>query len=186
MKSIEHVNREKTRVMTRSTVSVFMTHFHPGEVIDLGTRTGYAVELLKSAGYDAMGVEIEKEYVDYAVEKGLNVIVDDIMDSKLPSNKFDLVYSRHVLEHCEDTKRFFETCERILKPKGSVFITFPTQKLTTFKKKPKDHKVCFETIGDFKKVVKMTNFSITHLDYSERSGIIPLKKEILLIAKVKK
>jgi len=186
VKSIEHVNREKTQSMIRSTVNVFMQYFPNGKVVDLGTRTGYAVRLLKEAGYDAMGVEMEPYYVNYAIKQGLNVILDDVMDSKLPGDTFDLVYSRHVLEHCPDTVKFFETCERILKPGGSVFVTFPTQKAKTFKKKPKDHKVFYETIDDFKKVLKKVNFSITYLGYSEKSGIIPLKREILFIGKVNK
>ena len=186
MKTIEHANREKTQSMIRSTVGVFMKHFPEGKVVDLGTRTGYAVELLSKAGYDAIGVEINPYYVDYAQEQGLPVIVDNILNSRLPDDTFDLIYSRHVLEHCADTVKFFETCERILKLSGSVFVTFPTQKAETFKAKPKDHKVFYETIDDFKKVLKKVNFSITHLDYSEKSGILPLKREILFIGKVKK
>ena len=65
-----------------------------------------------------------------------------------------------------------------------MFITFPTQKKSTFKKKDgKDgHLVCYETIEEFKEILKKTNINVAHLDYSDKVCIIPTKKELLLIA----
>jgi len=179
MKSIEHVNQKKNLLRIKSTVKLFRKTFKSGKVVDIGTRTGYAIKLLTKHGYDAIGTDIEPHYVNYATEHGLNVIVDDFMNTMLEANTFDLIYSRHVLEHCPDTIKFFQNCEKILKPKGNIFLTFPLQENLKG-----EHKVFYETINKFKKVLNKFNFNIKHLDYSIKSGIIPTNKEILLIAEV--
>ena len=196
MKDIERIDRKIKRKMIKSTVRVFVDVFPVKDVkvVDIGARIGYATKLLKNAGYDVIGTEIEPRYVDYAVKKGRNVIVDNFMNSKLPGNEFDIVFSRHVLEHCADTGKFFDECERILKPFGRVFITFPLEKKKTFSEKfnkktgmtKAEHRVCYETIEEFRGVVDNTNFKIEYLDYSEKMGIVPMKREVLLIAEIDK
>lgn len=196
MKSIEKVDRPSVRAKIKSTIAVFEKTF-PNKgisVVDIGTRVGYAVKLLNKAGYSAIGTDVEPFYVDHAVSKGRNVIVDDVMDTRLRKGTFDVVFSRHVLEHCGDTVQFLNSCKALLKNGGHVFCTFPLESREKFKEKynkatgltSAGHKVYYETIDNFRAVLGMVDFEIKYLDYSEKLGIIPMKKEVLLIGRVTK
>ncbi len=179
MKSIEQVTRKKYFLKVKSTVAFFRKTFKSGKVVDIGTRTGFAVKQLTKHGYDAMGTDIEPCYVEYAVKRGLNVIVDDFMNTKLKANEFDLIYSRHVLEHCPDTEKFFLNCKKILKPKGNIFLTFPLEEYPRG-----EHKVFYNKIEDFKTVLDKFDFNIKHLDYSKKLDFLTTGREVLLIAEV--
>jgi len=190
MKSLKKTNSKSVREKIASTVAYFEKVFPDKSlrVLDVGTRIGYAVELLERAGYSASGTDIEPEYVAYATSCGRDVIVDDIMNSAFPQNCCDVIFSRHAIEHCNDTVAFFNACDRLLVCGGRLFITFPLESSQRFNKKwlgdgADIHKVHYETIEDFRAVLDKTTFEAELLCYSEDVGIEPMKKEVLLIAK---
>ena len=114
-------------------------HPVPLDVIDVGTRDGYTVELLNKYGYKAIGIELVDAYVKYAQEHKRNVVFGDLMDlDTLPKEKFDIVFSRHCLEHCRDGLQYFKSCEYLLKPKGLIFMVFPLETKEEFKKRIND------------------------------------------------
>lgn len=187
--SMQIKERRKYHPHTRSTVLAFIKEFPDRrlKVLDIGTRDGYAVELLAKNGYNVLGTELIKKFATFAQKKGRNVIFDDIMDSKLKANSFDVIYSRHCLEHCRDTFCFFKACEKILKPKGSIFIVFPleTEKQFYARKFPGlQHMVCYEHKDDFRKIIAKTKFKEVYFGKSKRKEIIPDRKEVLFIGKI--
>jgi 2-polyprenyl-3-methyl-5-hydroxy-6-metoxy-1,4-benzoquinol methylase len=129
-------------------------------IVDIGSRTGYAVELFCDRGFDAIGTDVTKEHIEYAVSKSRNVIYDDILDTKL-TQEYDLVFSRHALEHCKDTLLFLNNCYKLLNPSGVAVIIFPLE--TAHKDSPYEHGehcVFYPTTKDFEAVVKQTKFRI--------------------------
>ena len=156
------------------------------KVVDIGTRNGYGVEALNKLGYEATGTELIEKWVKFAQKKGRNVIFDDFMETKLPKD-FDLVFSRHSLEHCRNTVRFFESCAKILKPKGHVFIAFPLETHEKYAEKEDltYHMVCYETLEEFREIVKQTQFDEIYLGLSKYLGIRPSDNEALFIGRLR-
>jgi len=158
-------------------------------VVDIGTRCGYGVQILEELGYHAIGTELIDVWIKEAQKKNRYVIFDDFMKTKLPRKYFDLVFSRHCLEHCRDTLQFFDSCAKILKPGGHVFITFPLEKHTVFEKKRLEkityHMVCYETLEEFREVSKKTRFEELYFGLSKMKGLKPSKKEVLFIGRLK-
>jgi SAM-dependent methyltransferase len=56
---------------------------------------------------------------------GLDLVVDDIEDSKFSDSSFGLVLCSEVLEHVSDPERSLKTIHRILRPGGFAIVTTP-------------------------------------------------------------
>jgi len=184
---VEYAKREDVCERIADSVETFMHYFPDTElrVLDVGTRTGYATRLLREMGYDVLGTELIQEYVDEARRKNLPVIQDDILNTFLPNNSFDVVFALHVLEHCRNTETFLGACRRLLREGGSVFVTFPLESAKRFKKKfdknlgmttNSGHMVHYGCMADFEKVAVEAGFVVKHLDYS-----CTFKNEVLFI-----
>lgn len=179
---------EKTKYYrhTESTVAEFVRRFPDTNlrVVDIGARDGYAVELLARAGYNVVGVELINGFVEHAVKHNRNVILDDVMDSTLAANSFDVVYSRHCIEHCRDTRVFLETCMRILANSGNVFFTFPLENRQQFfsRKYPRlNHMVYFPNKGSFRAIAQEVGLQEIEFCKSKKYGIIPDGREVLYV-----
>ncbi len=165
----------------KSTVKYFVKNFPKGTVLDVGARDGYALRLFRKAGFYAMGIDIYPEAPE--------VREDDFTQTTLDTNfKYDYIYSRHVLEHCSDAHSFFESCNKVLKPKGLLFMTVPLESDEKFEKrnegKPKEewnHKINFPEISVLADFVSQ-HMKLQQIGYSKDIGILPLKTEVCLIA----
>lgn len=171
------VNKYKDK--TKSTVKYFVKIFKPGLVADIGARDGYSSKLLRKAGFEVVSTDIKPE--------DPFVIYDDIMDTKL-DYEYDYIYSRHVIEHTTSAHKFFESCRKLLKKNGTLFMTFPLESKEKFiernQGKPRkdwNHKMYFPDMGSFRKVAEKY-FKTKTLCYSKEVGIKPTKKEVLYIA----
>ena len=88
--------------------------------LDVGCAYGYAVDVLESYGYDAIGVDISKYSVKQAKKTcPTNFVVCDVQKTFPFKNKvFDLVTCFEVLEHLthplEAIKNMFKSCKQIM------------------------------------------------------------------------
>lgn len=88
--------------------------------LDVGCAYGYAVDVLESYGYDAIGVDISKYSVKQAKKTcSTNFVVCDVQKTFPFKNKvFDLVTCFEVLEHLthplEAIKNMFKSCKQIM------------------------------------------------------------------------
>lgn len=96
-------------------------------VLDLGTRDGYGVEVLTRAGMDAIGVELIETVARYARRQGRNVVSMDMHNLLFADESFDLLVTRHSLEHTLDYRQVLAECARVLKPGGGLFIVIPIE-----------------------------------------------------------
>lgn len=181
-KPISKITRKAARVKLESTLVVFDKLFSDkkgASVLDIGCRDGYSVKNLSKRGYNVLGTDVENEYVDYCKKHGRNVVLDDILDTKILPG-FDIIFSRHVIEHTSDAKKFLDVCYSLLYKVGSIFITFPLEKAQEGMS-ISGHMTYFETIEDFREIVEQTPFEIKILDYSKNHGILPMKNEVLFV-----
>jgi len=129
----------------------------PRNVLDVGTRDGYSIHCLRKQGYEASGVEIDPTYAEFCVSRGYDVRCDDFEHTKV-REKYDLVYSSHVIEHCHDPLDFLKSAHSVLNTGGILFIYFP---LECFRKKHKNkgrddsmrHRQFWPLLDDFRREV---------------------------------
>jgi len=96
-----------------------------GSVLDIGSGTGHFLSVMRSAGWEVKGIEINQKARDYSKRAlNLDVISPSEMES-IPSATFDCVTLWHVLEHFYDPLSYMEEVNRVLKPGGLCVIALP-------------------------------------------------------------
>ena len=102
------------------------------DILDVGCGGGILCEPLARIGANVTGLEAAEQSLEVAREhakgqKGLKLeyvcstIEDFVRDN--PEVRFDAVVASEVLEHVESQPLFMESCSRMLKPGGSIFVT---------------------------------------------------------------
>ena len=101
-----------------------------GEVVDLGTGTGRQPIEFAKLGFSAWGTDFSEAALNYgemtANEESVSVrfLLDNVCDTKLPSERFDLVTDRgclHVIPPIQRAK-YMASVQTILKEGGFLFL----------------------------------------------------------------
>ena len=97
-----------------------------GRFLDLGTGDGTQARLLSKYGFDVTGTDISETAINNAqkLSNEINFLVDDILDSKLPSNGFDFIFDRGIFHLFDNSQRpkFAKQIKRILDDGGIYFL----------------------------------------------------------------
>ena len=96
-----------------------------GNLLDVGSGTGYFAAVMQKAGWAVTGLEPDEGARNIAMQQhalGLRP-VEDLFN--LPANKFDAITLWHVLEHVHDVKKYIVTFKRLLSDNGKLFIAVP-------------------------------------------------------------
>lgn len=95
------------------------------EILDIGCGQGPALKIFKEKGYLPVGIALNDEDVHICTEKGYKVFKMDQSFMDFENDRFDLVWSRHCLEH--SFAPYFTLSEycRVTKPGGLVYIEIP-------------------------------------------------------------
>lgn len=101
------------------------THLKRGNILDIGSGTGYFAAHMKKAGWRVRGIEINEKARDYSISKfGLEITSPELITT-LPSEIFDCVTLWHVLEHFHEPFKYAAEIFRLLKPDGLCLIALP-------------------------------------------------------------
>ncbi len=92
-------------------------------LLEIGSSWGYFLFQARSAGIDAVGIEIGDGRRRFGVERLGVPIVKDM--AELGSRKFGVVYTSHTLEHFTDLSMIFGQIREVLVPGGLLFIEVP-------------------------------------------------------------
>lgn len=100
------------------------------KAIEYGPGSGIYLSVLANYFKTIVAADIENAYLDGIrplTEKisGLSLVVDDILDSKLAKQNFDLVLCSEVLEHVKNPELAIGNLYQILRPGGVAIITTP-------------------------------------------------------------
>lgn len=100
----------------------FPSDLYP-KVLDVGSKEGYGVYWFRKYGYNALGIEVDKEYISQ------NTVIGNFLEMNIPDS-WDIIFSRHSLEHIElenenGTERFFDRCNKMLRPGGIIYLIVP-------------------------------------------------------------
>jgi len=97
-----------------------------GRLLEVGCSYGWRLEKLRSLGWeDCMGVELSEQPVNFARDKGLNVICKPIEDTEFQDNTFDVIIASMVMEHLREPFFLFEKLHKWLKPGGQLLFSVP-------------------------------------------------------------
>ncbi len=99
------------------------------KALDIGCGRGEMLSLYKDYGFEAFGIDINKEFVEYSKSKGFDVAYADALDflKSQEDNTYDIISLIHVLEHLSFEYAFelHKEVLRVLKPGGSYIVEFP-------------------------------------------------------------
>lgn len=98
----------------------------PGELLEVGSATGWLLKHAIERGWRARGVELSADACARSRALGLDVFHGDLLAAALPSDTFDLVYMGDVLEHVPNCRAVLLEVTRVLKPGGHFYLRGPT------------------------------------------------------------
>lgn len=96
-----------------------------GRVLDVGCGSGVLVKSFIKNGFDAYGIEINKDAKSYVNHELRNKIYFDDLRKFIFKNKFDLITVNNVLEHVYDIKSFLKEIKNNLKDNGLLYLKVP-------------------------------------------------------------
>lgn len=97
-------------------------------IADLGCAQGNLTLLLAEAGYRVTGIEVNRDFLEYARQKDSRGLVEwictDLME--LPGDhRYDAVMMGELVEHTGAPERLVETAASMLRPGGVLVLTTP-------------------------------------------------------------
>lgn len=98
-------------------------------VLDIASGSGYGTKLLAENAKQVIGVDINKEAVEYSKKnfsgKNITYILGDGTSIPLEDDSVDVVVTFETIEHIQDYKQFLKEVSRVLKPDGLAIISTP-------------------------------------------------------------
>jgi SAM-dependent methyltransferase len=109
---------------------VLLERFGPGQnrtALDVGCGALGWLRILSEAGWKTTGTDIDRRLLDVAAASGLDVdlIQDDIFESRLPPGAFDLVHARFQLAPLGRIEEQLQAYRHWLRPGGVLVLEEP-------------------------------------------------------------
>jgi len=96
-----------------------------GRLLDIGCGSGEFLNQMKNFGWEAFGVEINRESADMGNKRGLNILCGELGGADFPENYFDVVVLSQTMEHVYSPGSYLEKIHRLLKEGGLLIIGVP-------------------------------------------------------------
>lgn len=96
-----------------------------GRVLDVGFGNGSFLDRAIAIGWDAVGVDFDKEVVESAKKRNLNVYLGGIELLEEKEEYFDVITLNHVIEHLYNPMEVLQVCYKLLKPDGILWLETP-------------------------------------------------------------
>ncbi|MBU1627074.1 class I SAM-dependent methyltransferase [bacterium] len=104
------------------------------EILDIGSGNGLFSSFLKSKSFKVICVEKNERLSEFSKKTFcLNVLNCELIDAGFPENYFDVVISRHSMEHIDDIPETLKEIKRVLKKDGRFFLELPNIDSLEFK-----------------------------------------------------
>lgn len=148
-------------------------------ILDAGAGTGHILFPLMRKGYKNLyAVDIENEMEEFFKKLKINFRQVDLEKDILPypEEKFDVIFSKNVIEHMVNPSRMMKEFYRVLK-KGGILIIITDDWRKTYKTFYRDptHVHPYDKEG-IKRLLTMYNFQVTYLSsFLSKFGIGKLK-----------
>ncbi len=98
-----------------------------GKLLDIGCGSGHFLNEARNRGYDVKGIEPASMFAEYAIDRfSLDVSCKNILETRFPSDSFDIITAWDVIEHVSDPRSVLEQCANWAKPGGIIALRFPS------------------------------------------------------------
>lgn len=98
----------------------------PASVLELGSAHGGFIAFLRSAGYQAVGLELSPWLVEFAQETfGIQMLQGPLESQNIPKASLDVIAHMDVLEHLPDPLGTMRIALELLKPDGIMLLQTP-------------------------------------------------------------
>ncbi len=125
-----------SRELIRSRLAIYndyiefiVKNFENLDSVDLGCGRGEFLEILTNKGFNAVGVDTNKNFNEDCLKYDLNIVNSDALNylKKLPSNSIALISSFHFIEHVkfEYLYDLIKEIRRVLLPGGLIILETP-------------------------------------------------------------
>lgn len=101
------------------------TKLQQGTLLDIGSGTGYFLEIMQSKKWQVKGIEADEQARAFALQQFGLVLLPPSQIPELADKQFDAITLWHVLEHIHDLNGTWEQFQRLLKDDGLLFIAVP-------------------------------------------------------------
>ena len=120
---LDYLGEKNIHVMNAERrLSLIEKYKQGGKILDVGSATGFFMDVARSRGWEAYGVEISEYACDHAKNKlGLNVFCGELRDAGFKDGLFDVVVMYGTVDHLLDPLGDLHEACRVLKP-GGLFV----------------------------------------------------------------
>jgi 2-polyprenyl-3-methyl-5-hydroxy-6-metoxy-1,4-benzoquinol methylase len=127
---MELADRDASAIATHSRtarryLSLLAAHRAPGRILDVGCSVGVFLETVRSAGWEAYGVELSDDTAAAARARGLNVATGTLASAGFPAENFDAITFWDVLEHLKDPLATLILANKLLVRDGILALSTP-------------------------------------------------------------
>lgn len=124
-KLIWDYSETKEKLFYRPLLNKIASIIDPERLLDIGCSNGAFVYAALHCGWDAYGIELNRESVQFARKHGLKVYIGEISEQSFPSDYFSAITLWQVIEHLSNPRAVLREVVRILKPGGVLAISTP-------------------------------------------------------------
>lgn len=111
-----------------ATVEIAKKHMpRNAHILDAGCGMGDL--LLRFPSHERCGIDMSREYVEVANQRGLNVTVGKVEKLPWPKQFFSAVFATDVLEHVLDLNRAVKEMLRVLRKGGVLVVRTPNEEV---------------------------------------------------------
>lgn len=103
-----------------------IARYYPKKVLDVGTGLTALPHLIANCGCQVTAIDNIKDYWRHGLfNRHYHVINDNIVQTRLAAQEFDLITCVSTLEHIGDYDQAVASMFKLLKPGGHLLLTFP-------------------------------------------------------------
>ena len=127
-------------------------HVRSGKILDVGTASGFFLEVARDAGFEPFGIELSEYSGAIAARKfgGDHIHIGTLETAPFPAGTFDAIAMSDLLEHVPDPIEVLRLANRLLKPGGVLLIMTPNTRSLSSRVMGKN----------------WTHYKLEHLNYS--------------------
>lgn len=145
-------------------------------ILDFGCGIGQSIASVPNA----FGWDLSKESRIICRKRGITVF-NELVD--VPADSFDLVFSRHTLEHVPDPPRYLDDARRFAKQGGRLRLVLPAKERTTITTEQDEmnlHLYCWtpQTIVNLLHVTGWQAEAVAYTPYGGYTKMLPIYKAL--------
>ena len=107
------------------------------KILDIGCGGGLLSEPMSRLGAEVFGIDASEKNIEiakvHAKKSGLNIQYFSSSPEKFKTDlKFDVILNMEIIEHVEDVDFFLQSCSKLLKDKGIMFVATLNKTLKSY------------------------------------------------------